>query len=395
MAQVIDATGKDIAKSEKGKVTPTTVTADGLWSTVAQTQGKAPSIFKPDPTMTSTPKAEQPVSSDIGGDLFQPVVYQTKQTQATSTPAVSPKAITADGPALVPNDSATTAGGTLNKTTLDNMKTISDMAIADANKGHQDQNIESTMRKLVESGKISTDGQGVDKTVKEAVAYYKFVQGDDSQIGDVSQGGPLAENIKVLTSVAAKDRGVDLTDDEIESKVRDLVKDGTIKIDGQSEDKTISDAVNYYKYVRGANNNSTPNKDKTYDGTPTSIPNSTPGTPGYTPQNTPGQTMPTTSTQNILMMNEEEINNLINRIRKVIEELDSYWSYIKNNCMEKVKNSWVADETKTYVDSVLAEDNNVNKIKESLLLLANTYESVRNNVNNTQSENAKYIQNNF
>ena len=280
---------------------------------------------------------------------------------------------------------------TLNQATVDNMKKISDVAIADLGSNKSDAEIRATIEKMVDGNIITKGGQSKAATVNEAIAYYKFVQGDESQVGDVSQFGPAAENIKTLTIEAAKDRGKNLTDAEINSKITKMLNDGTLKND--RTDATLNEAIAYYKYAKDG----TPFPTSTTPNNPT---NPNPSGPGNGGNDGGGVTLPSwlnqqnnNQQQSTVKIDEEAVNNLINRIRKAAEDLDSYWSYIKNNCMEKVKNSWAANETQSYVDTVLAEDGNVTRIKDSLLLLAKNYEQVRDQGIATQQQNAQYINN--
>ena len=282
---------------------------------------------------------------------------------------------------------------TLNQATVDNMKKISDVAIADLGSNKSDAEIRATIEKMVDGNIITKGGQSKAATVNEAIAYYKFVQGDESQVGDVSQFGPAAENIKTLTIEAAKDRGKNLTDAEINSKITKMLNDGTLKND--RTDATLNEAIAYYKYAKDG----TPFPTSTTPNNPTNPTNPNPGGSGDG-NDGGGVTLPSwlnqqnnNQQQSTVKIDEEAVNNLINRIRKAAEDLDSYWSYIKNNCMEKVKNSWAANETQSYVDTVLAEDGNVTRIKDSLLLLAKNYEQVRDQGIATQQQNAQYINN--
>ena len=61
---------------------------------------------------------------------------------------------------------------------LNNMKILSDKAIADRKNGYEDPNIEDTIRSMVKSGFIIKNNGDEDLTVNESVAYYKYIKGN-------------------------------------------------------------------------------------------------------------------------------------------------------------------------------------------------------------------------
>ena len=87
------------------------------------------------------------------------------------------------------------------------------------------------------------------------------------------------------------------------------------------------------------------------------------------------------------------INNMSKTIKEAKETLEKYWNDIKNTQIEKINQSWAAEEAKEYVNVVLDKGKKIESIIKVLNLLETTYEKVISQAQQTQTEVIRTISN--
>ncbi len=99
---------------------------------------------------------------------------------------------------------------------------------------------------------------------------------------------------------------------------------------------------------------------------------------------------PTTQNTNIIQLNINKVTEIMSVLNTSINELEALINKLSNEEINKINNSWVADEAKKYVDLVVLSMKKEEKVSEMLKLLLNTYKksltyarSTKQSVNST------------
>lgn len=302
-----------------------------------------------------------------------------------------------------------------NQTLINNLKFITDKALSDMTNGIEDANIDQTMGNYVNSGAIATGGQSYDVTVSQAVAYYKYIKGEVSLGGNLSTSDPLLYNMKVLSDKAIADRKNAYVDPNIEDTLRQMVRSGQILTGGQTEEKTVADALWYYKYIKGPDSilgyggvgtttgtgtgnqtstggNNTSTGGNTSNGS-SGNGSSSSGSSGSTGSTTTGSGTSTSNNNDILKIQDGDINGLITETNKCVSDIINVISKIKNVEIPTINNSWAATESKSYVDKVSQSITKMENICKALDLLAQTYTKALQMNEQTGNQVSNYVNN--
>ena len=264
-----------------------------------------------------------------------------------------------------------------NRTLINNLKYITDKALADIASGYNDPNLEQTIGGLIQSGAISSEGQSYDKTLQEAVSYYKYIKGETS-LGDLSTTDPLLSNMKIISDKAIADRVNGYNDPNIEETMRSLVRSGAIKLDNGDENLTVEEAVWYYNYIKGPNVQSQ---------------TSTQGSDSSSTDESYSSTSGTTTSTDTVVLKDPSISGIIAAINECTNDIDTLLAKISNDEINTINNSWVAQETSSYVAKVNEATDKMKKINEALRLLASTFNEVLKMNEETSSQVKSYVDN--
>ena len=308
-----------------------------------------------------------------------------------------------------------------NQLLISNLKFLTDKALNDMTNGYEDPNIEQTMSNYINSGAIATGGQSYEKTLQEAVTYYKYIKGEVS-MGSGSLSDPLLANMKLLSDKAIADRKSGYNDPNIEETMRQMVRSGQILTGGQTEEKTVSDAVSYYKYIKGPdsisgyggtgtnnnnttttstttststtnNNSSSSNTSNTNSSQSTTSSSSTASSSSTSTATTPSSSSSTTSRSNTLSLKDGNISDIIAATNGAINDIDNLLNKITNTEITTINNSWAAQETSKYVDKVNQTVEKMRNINKALELLSSTYEKALRMNEETSKQVNTYVNN--
>ncbi len=281
---------------------------------------------------------------------------------------------------------------------INNLKFITDKALKDLEQGYNDPNVEQTMGSYIQSGAISTGGQSYEKTLQEAVTYYKYIKGEVS-MGGVNSSDPLLSNMKILSDKAIADRKNGYNDPNIQETIRQMVRSGQIQTGGQTEEKTVQDAVNYYTYIKGnskaSSTTTTNNTQNTTTSTQNNVTNSNGSTTSSTQNNIQTNTtnQSTTSINNSITFKDTGIPGIISAINECTKDIEILLNNIKNNEINTINNSWVANEASSYVEKVNQATDKMNRINQALNLLATTYDKALKMNEETSKQVNNYVNN--
>lgn len=114
-------------------------------------------------------------------------------------------------------------------------------------------------------------------------------------------------------------------------------------------------------------------------------------TPSTTATTSAGFTGSSTSSVGAMTLNAAGIDDIIGKINECITSTETTWQSILNNEINKINNSWVANEAKTYVDKAINAGNKINTVNEGLKLLSSTYAKVNSESGMTQQDISRYI----